>query len=169
MRCGPVRALAFLRAGSGRGPRGRCLGCVPQAVADGWGPIDRMDFAPRLCDWRWRSRTAPEPSRRLVRCGDEAIRWSGDNAPDRRTRSRHPGTRPVLPFDFDAVAEQVIWLTRRQQLATTYAAWIDRQKPEDRESLQRRRVQVAADAADAVRAGVIAVDLRILHLTRCVK
>lgn len=143
------------KAGSGRDLAGAASDAYLQAVADGWGPIDRMDFA--LAALRLalavKNGTRAQQAARAVR--DEAIRCLGDNAPGIAARGVVILARvQSLPFDFDAVAEQVIAADIGDNNCDhVYAAWIDRQKPEDREPLWRRRVQAAVDAADAVRAG----------------
>lgn len=81
---------------------------------------------------------------------DEAIRCLRDNAPGIAARGVVilAGVQS-LPFAFDAVAEQVLAADMGgNNCDHVYAAWIEREKPEDREPLWRRRVQAAVDAAE---------------------
>lgn len=138
------------KAGSGRELASGAAEAYLDAVSDDWGAIDRMEFAHAGLRLSLAVGERDQADRAAEVIRDEALRCTTVDAPGIAARGvvilAGVGR---LPFDFAAVAEQVLGKGIGSNNADhIYAAWIGREQPQDREPLWRRRVQAAVDDAE---------------------
>lgn len=138
------------KAGNGRDLARDAAAEYLAATSSHWGAIDKMEFAHAALRLSLAVGDGPGASQAAQALREQALASATNDAPGLAARGVVilAGV-PALPFDFDALAEEVLALDVGESNADhLYGAWIKRCPPADREPLWRRRVQAAVNAAE---------------------